>query len=188
MVSFYENRSYWHGGFTEDQQKCYKEYRLFVKGIFILKLIAQLERYAKKLRSDYDKSSCCDESCWCLMFKHLPFQCWCNDNETLVSYTKGHYDFFDVEQIEEFVVLKGAYEIASFVENIDDSPYKSESLNILKYYFGNFNYNSYITDYLKRFSPQEEETNAFQDSMEEEITETECSLDEKVGTKGGRIE
>src|SRR3954470_4099386 len=55
------------------------------------------------------------------MFIHLPFQCWCNDNETLVSYTKGHYDFFDVEQIEEFVVFKGAYEIASFVENIDDA-------------------------------------------------------------------
>src|SRR4051812_690550 len=41
------------------------------------------------------------------------------------------------------------------------------------------NDNYYITDYLKRFSPQEEETNALQDSMEEEIVETECSLDEK---------
>ena len=29
------------------------------------------------------------------------------------------------------------------------------------------------------FSPQEEETNALQDSMEEEIAEIECSLDEK---------
>ena len=55
-----------------------------------------------------------------MMFKHLPFQCWCNDNEILASYTKGHYDFFDVEQIQEFVVFKGAYEIASFLENIDD--------------------------------------------------------------------
>ena len=112
------------------------------------------------------------------MFKHLPFQCWCDDNETLVSYTKGHYDFFDAEQIEEFVVFKGAYEIASFVENIDEAPYKSESLAILKYCFEDFNENYYITDYLKRFSPQEEETNALQDSMEEEIAGTESSLDE----------
>ena len=101
------------------------------------------------------------------MFKHLPFQCWCNDNETLVSYTKGHYDFFDVAQIEEFVVFKGAYEIAYFVENIDDAPYKSESIVILNYFFEYFNDNYYIIDYLKRFSPQEEETNALQDSMEE---------------------
>ena len=35
--------------------------------------------------------------------------------------------------------------------------------------------NYYIIDHLKRFSPQEEETNALHDSMEEEI----WSLDEK---------
>src|SRR3954467_13081750 len=120
MVTFFETRSYWQGGFIEDQQKYYKEYHLSEKGIFIWKLIAQLDRYARNLCSDYDKSFSCDESCCCLMFKHLPFQCWCNDNETLVSYTKGHYDFVDVEQIEEFVVFKGDYEIASFVENIED--------------------------------------------------------------------
>src|SRR3954463_1368403 len=99
-----------------------------------------------------------------MMFKHLPFQCWCNDNETLASYTKGHYDFFDVEQIEEFVVFKGAYEIASFVENIVDAPYKSESLDRLNYCFEYFNDNYYIIDHLKRFTPQEEETNALHDS------------------------
>ena len=81
-----------------------------------------LESCARNLCSDYDKSFLCDESCCYLMFKHLPFQCWCNDNETLVSYTKGNYDFFVVEQIEEVVVFKGAYEIASFAENIDDAP------------------------------------------------------------------
>src|ERR1041385_2057504 len=47
----------------------------------------------------------------------------------------------------------------------------------LIYFFENFN-NAYITNYLKRFSPQEEETNALQDSTEE-IAETESSLDEK---------
>ena len=79
-----------------------------------------------------------------MMFQHLPFQCWCNDNETLASYAKDRYDFFDVEQIEEFVVFKGAYEIASFVEDIEDAPYKSESLAILKYCFDNYNDNAYI--------------------------------------------
>ena len=52
-------------------------------------------------------------------FKHLPFQCACNANETLSSYAKGNYDFYDVEQIEEFIAFKGAYEIASLLENIE---------------------------------------------------------------------
>ena len=33
-------------------------------------------------------SYCCDESLCCLNFAHLPFQCACNDNETLASYAK----------------------------------------------------------------------------------------------------
>ena len=81
----------------------------------------------------------------------------------MASYAKGHYDFFDVEQIEEFVTFKGAYEITSFLENIDDVPYKSESPTILKYCFENYNDNAYITNYLGRISPPKEETNALQE-------------------------
>ena len=65
---------------------------------------------------------CFDESSCYMEPQHLPFQCGCNDNETLASYAKGHYDFFDVEQIEEFAAFKGAYEILSLLENIDDAP------------------------------------------------------------------
>ena len=38
--------------------------------------------------------------------KHLPYQCEFNDNETLASYAKGIYDYYDVEQIEEFVAFR----------------------------------------------------------------------------------
>ena len=56
MVKFFETISYWQGGFTEHQQKYYKEYRLREKGIFIWKIIHRLESYARNLCSDYDKS------------------------------------------------------------------------------------------------------------------------------------
>src|ERR1043165_7167486 len=111
--------------------------------------------------------------------KHLAFQCEYNEDETLASYAKRNYDFYDVELIEEFIAFKGAYEITSFLENIDDDPYKSESLAILQYCLKNYNDNYYITDYLERISPPKEENNVLQDSMEEEIVETESSLDEK---------
>src|SRR4051812_15604325 len=111
--------------------------------------------------------------------KHLALQCEYNDDETLACYAKGNYDFYDAEQIEEFFVFKGAYEITSLLKTIDDAPYKSESLAILNYFFENNDANYYITDYLVRISPPKEETNVLQDSMEEEIAETESSLDEK---------
>src|ERR1041385_3698566 len=179
MSNFFETRSYWHGGFTEDQQEYYKEYRLSQKGIHLWRLIHQSYEYAKNLCSIYNISFCRNESCCFMRHKHLAFQCEYNEDETLASYAKGNYDFYDVEQIEEFVAFKGAYEITSFLENIDDAPYKSESLAILNYCLENHDANYYITDHLERISPPREETNDLQDSMEEEIAETKSSLDEK---------
>src|SRR3954467_13135593 len=130
MPNFFESGSYWHGGFTEDQQKWYKEHRLSQEGIHLWKQIHQLYEYAKNLCSIYNTSFCRDESCCFMRHQHLAFQCEYNEDETLASYAKRNYDFYDAEQIEEFVAFKGAYEITSFLENIDDAPYKSESLAI----------------------------------------------------------
>src|SRR3954470_12371557 len=43
---------------------------------------------------------CRNESCCFMRHKHLAFQCEYNDDETLDSYAKGSYDFYDAEQIE----------------------------------------------------------------------------------------
>src|SRR4051812_26755844 len=167
MATFFETRSYWQGGFTEDQQKYYKEYRLSQKGIHSWVLIHELYDYARNLCSIYNISFWTDESCCFMRHKHLAFQCEYNDDETLASYAKGNYDFFDAEQIEEFVAFKGAYEITSLLKNIDDAPYKSESLAILNYCFSNYNANYYITDHIERISRPKEEINDLQDFMEE---------------------
>ena len=76
------------------------------KGIQAWKLINRLNYYARDLCSIYDISYCCDKSCCCMDFKHLPFQCACNSNETIASYVKGNYDFYDVEQIEKFIAWR----------------------------------------------------------------------------------
>ena len=81
-----------------------------------------------------------------MMFKHLPFQCACNDNEILASYAKGYYNFYEVEKVEKFVIFKGAYEIASLVTSIDDAPYKSENLAILQHCYDNYKDNCYIAE------------------------------------------
>ena len=73
--------------------------------------------------------TCCSEE----TKKHLPYQCVFNDNEILSSYAKDAYCYYDVEQIEEFVAFKGAYEIASLIEKCDATLYKSKFFAILKY-------------------------------------------------------
>ena len=113
---------------------------------------------------------------------HLPFSCKFNDNETLACYARGIYDYYDVEQIEEFVAFKGAYEIESLFEtceDFDDSVYRPENFAILRYCYENYEYNYYINAFIEKVSAVQEETNILQEAMEEEIDETVSSLDEK---------
>jgi hypothetical protein len=84
-----------------------------------------------------------------------------------------------VEQTEEFIAWKGAFELAYLLENTDDAPYKYEVYDILTFCFDNCKEeNRYILKYHNRCSPKEE-TNALKEPMEEEIAEIGSSLDEK---------
>ena len=73
----------------------------------------------------------------------------------------------------------GAYEITSVLKDIDDASYKSENFVILGYCLEYYNDNPYITEFLERTYPPKEEIVALQETVEEEIAETESSLDEK---------
>ena len=126
MVTLCETRSYCQGGFPEEQQNYYKEYRLSEKGKHLWAQINKLNSLAENFCSTYDESWCLNESFCCRRHNHLPFECDYNDNEILASYAKGNYDLDNLEQIEEFVVFMGAYEITSVLKDIDDASYKSE--------------------------------------------------------------
>ena len=113
---------------------------------------------------------------------HLPFSWKFNDNETLASYANGIYDYYDVEQIEEFVAFKATYDIeASFekYEAFDDDGYRPENLAILGYCYENYEYNYYINAFMKKFNAVQEEINILQEPVEEEIDDTVSSLHEK---------
>ena len=72
---------------------------------------------------------------------HLPFLCKFNDNKTLASYANGIYDYYDVEQIEEFVAFMGPYEIESMFkafDDFDDSVYRPNFFAILRYCYENY--------------------------------------------------
>ena len=70
--------------------------------------------------------------------KHLSYQCEFSGSGIVSSYAKGVYNYYDVQQIEEFVAFKGAYEIASLIETYGATLYKSENFAILKYCYDNY--------------------------------------------------
>jgi hypothetical protein len=63
MVDFFETRSYWQGGFTEEHQKYYKEHRLSQKGKHFWEQINKLSIIARNVCSTYNVTYCVDKSC-----------------------------------------------------------------------------------------------------------------------------
>jgi hypothetical protein len=93
MVGFFETRSYWQGGFTEEQQKYYEEHRLTQKGKHLWEQINKLYIIARNVCSTYNVTYCFDKYCCCRRYKHLPFQCDYNDNVSrlFLFYMWKHY-------------------------------------------------------------------------------------------------
>ena len=113
------------------------------KGKLLWHQINTLFWYAWNLCEIHD-FTCCSED----PKKQLSFQCEFKDNGIVSSYAKGVYNYYDIEQIEEFVAFKGAYEIASLIEKYDATLYKSKSFAILKYCYENYDSNAYVKPYI----------------------------------------
>ena len=115
-------------GKSLDEHACYMWHRISEKGKLLWGQIQRLQCYACNLCEIYD-FTCCSEN----PKKHLPYQCEFSNNGILSSYANGVYDYYDVEQIEEFVAFKAAYEIESLFEKyeaFDDDVYRPENLAI----------------------------------------------------------
>ena len=150
-------------GVTLDQHEYFRDYRLTQKGKLLWDQIHILNWYSRQLCLRYDYT-CCSR----MKAPHLPFSCKFNDNKILASYANGIYDYYDVEQIEEFVAFMGAYEIESMFkecENLDDPVYTPRNFAILRYFYENYEYNSGIDAFIEKVSAIQEETNILQESM-----------------------
>ena len=97
-------------GKSLDEHACYVRHRISQKGKLLWDQIHMLHWYVRQLCLRYDYT-CCSR----MKAPHLSFSCKFNDNETLAYYANGIYDYYDVEQIEEFVAFIGAYENCIFV-------------------------------------------------------------------------
>ena len=141
-------------GKSLDEHACYVRHRISEKGKLLWGQIQRLQCYAWNLCEIFD-FTCCSEN----PKKHLPYQCEFIYNGILSSYSKGVYNYYDVQQIEEFVAFKGAYEIASLIEKYEATLYKYENFTVLEYCYYNYASNTYVKQYIEEYSNVQEETN-----------------------------
>jgi hypothetical protein len=148
-------------GKSLDEHAHFVRHRLSEKGKLLWRQINCVLCYARNLCEIYD-FTCCSKN----PKKHLPYLCEFNDNEILSSYEKGVYSYYDIEQIEEFVAFKGAYEVASLIEKYDITLYKSENFAILKYCYENYASNAHVSEFIERMSAALEENNDMHESLD----------------------
>ena len=157
-------------GKSLDEHAHFVRHRLSEKGRLLWNQINSLLCYAWNLCEIYD-STCCSKN----PKKHLPYLCEINDNEIISSYAKGVYSYYDIEQIEEFVAFKGAYEVAPFI-----TLYKSENFDMLKYCYENYAHNVYVKEFIERMTVACEKNNDMHESIDNYDSNDliEISLDE----------
>ena len=108
-----ENSTSLVDGKSLDEHACFVRHCLSEKGKLLQHQINTMQCYAWNLCELYDFTCCFEDP-----KKHLPYQCEFIDG-IVSSYAKCVYNYFDIEQIEEFVVFKGAHEVASLIEKYD---------------------------------------------------------------------
>ena len=148
-------------GKSLDEHAHFVHHRLSEKGKLLWYQIKSFLCYAWNLCEIYD-FTCCSKN----PKEHLPYLCEFNDNEILSYYAKGVYSYYDIEQIEEFVAFKGAYEVASLIEKYDITLYKSENSDILKYCYENCAHNAYVKEFVERMTVALEENNDMHESID----------------------
>src|SRR3989337_3292337 len=162
-------------GKSLDEHAHFVRFRLSENGRLLWDQINRLLCYAWNLCEICD-ITCCSKN----PKKHLPYLCEFNENEILSSYAKGVYSYYDIEQIEEFVAFKGAYEVAYLIEKYDITLYKSENFDILKYCYENYAHNVYVKEFIERMTVALEENNDVHESIDNYDSNDliEISLDE----------
>ena len=100
----------------------------------------------------HNEEPCCSE-----YSRHFEFQCPSNKVEPVIAtYHTGNYAHLGVEEVEQFVIYMGAYELYTFIDEHETCPIASECKvtisNILNICINNFDENIYVVDTRKRYA------------------------------------
>lgn len=154
------------------------KYRESYKGKVMSGALERLNQIAKILLRRHDINCCSEQDT-----KHLKFQCGFGKEVLIMNYHWNNYIHLGFEQVKQFVLFMGASEIESFVSKYYETCVACHDLkglvsSILDYCIDNFSNNCYIINYKERLSHAQECIHNLQEPVEEEIAESESSLDE----------
>ena len=157
----------------------FTKYRESYKGKVMRGVLQKLDLIAKILLKRNDINCCSEQDT-----KHLKFQCGFGKKVLIANYHWDNYIHLGFEEVEQFVLFMGASEIDSFMAKNYETCVACNKLKetvsfILYYCLENFSNNCYIIDYKERLIHAQECTPNLQEPVEEEIAESEISLDEK---------
>ena len=81
---------------------------------------------ASGLLNAHKEETCCSEYC-----RHFEFQCPSNKIEPVIAtYHTGNYAHLGMEEVEQFVIFMGAYELNTFIDEHETFP-----IALLQYYW-----------------------------------------------------
>ena len=134
--------------------KIAKEYRESKEGKILKGFMMELNYIAEKLLLHHDATCMfCSEQ----KDKHFEFQCRFHEECVISSYHTGDYAYLGMEQVEEFVTFKAAYELYTFIDENKTCPiankFEREIDFILEYCRNSFSQNIYVVEYHE--APQE---------------------------------
>ena len=157
----------------------YKNYIESRKGKVMSAVLEKLNTIAKILLKRHDINCCSKQDT-----KHLKFQCGFSEEVLIMNYNWNNYIQLGFEEVEQFILFMGAFEIESFMAKNYETCFACKDLkdyvsSILDFCIEHYSDNPYIIDYKERLIDAQECTHNLQEPVKEEIDEPESSLDEK---------
>ena len=99
--------------------KIAKEYRESKEGKILKGFMMELNYIAEELLLHHDVTCIfCSEQ----KDKHFEFQCRFHEECVIASYHTGDYAYLGMEQVDEFVTFKAAYELYTFIDENKTCP------------------------------------------------------------------
>ena len=97
------------------------EYRQSEEGKRLGGYIELLNEIARTLLNFHNEETCCSKYC-----RHFEFQCPSNKVEPVIAtYHTGNYARLGMEEVEQFVIFMGAYELYTFIDEHETCPIAS---------------------------------------------------------------
>ena len=133
--------------------------------------MSMLNHIANEILENHDDMNCCSKQ----KFRHFGFQCMFHEENVIASYHRGDYAHLGMEQVEQFIIFMGAYELKTFKDlnyEISAVARKHECVLdcTLDICINDFSENIYVVDFNEGSTTARESTNVLQEEDDKSLS------------------